>query len=126
VADDDQVLDAAIAAGEEVLHPTDRATEEDVTSQMQSMFERDRIMAYAFVVAMCVVLPFVLIALWQHMPNTGVKLVLLVSCAIVILYNVAAMVALVGNYRRDRDFVYRRDVAHLRERAALRAMRSGR
>ena len=43
-----------------------------------------------------------------------------------LVYNIASMLALVENYRRDRDFIYRRDVAHLRERAALRAARSGR
>ena len=36
------------------------------------------------------------------------------------------MIALVENYRRDRDFIYRRDVAHLRERDALRAATRGR
>jgi hypothetical protein len=36
------------------------------------------------------------------------------------------MLALLGNYARDRDFIYRRDVAHLRERAALRALRAKR
>jgi len=50
-----------------------------------------------------------------------VRVVLVVSCAIVLIYNVASMLALIRNYRRDRDFIYRRDVAHLRERAALRA-----
>ena len=93
---------------------------------MESMLSRDRIMAYGFVVAMIVVLPFILIAVWDNVPTTGIKVVLLASLAVVLLYNVASMVALVRNYRRDRDFVYRRDVAHLRERAALRAAKAGR
>jgi uncharacterized membrane protein len=116
----------AVAAAEDVLHPQDRKADEDVQAQMQSMLERDRLMAYGFVVALLIVLPFILIAVWNDMPSTAVKVVLLVSCAIVLLYNVASMVALVRNYRRDRDFIYRRDVAHLRERAALRAAKAGR
>ena len=121
-----EALDAAIAAGEEALHPHDRQTDADVQRQMESMFQRDRIMALGFVIAMIVVLPFVLIAVWKHSPSTGVQVVLAVSCAVVLVYNIASMFALINNYRRDRDFIYRRDVAHLRERAALRAARSGR
>jgi hypothetical protein len=126
MTDDERAEAAAIAAGEEVLQPHDRAADADVQAQMQSMLERDRLMAYGFVIALLIVLPFILIAIWDHVPSSGVKIVLLGSCAVVLLYNVASMLALVRNYRRDRDFVYRRDVAHLRERAALRAARSGR
>ena len=110
-----EALEAAIAAGEEALHPHDRETDADVQRQMESMFQRDRLMALGFV-----------IAVWNDSPSTGVQVVLVVSCAIVLVYNVASMLALINNYRRDRDFIYRRDVAHLRERAALRAARSGR
>jgi hypothetical protein len=121
-----EALDAAIAAGEEALHPHDRETDADVQRQMESMFQRDRRMAIVFVIAMIIVLPFVLIAVWNDSPSTGVQVVLVVSCAVVLVYNIASMFALIKNYRRDRDFIYRRDVAHLRERAALRAARSGR
>jgi hypothetical protein len=111
-----EVLDAAIAAGEEALNPHSREVEADVRREMASMFQRDRLMALGFVVAMIIVLPFCLIAVWNDMPSTGIRVVLIVSCAIV----------LVNNYWRDRDFIDRRDVAHLRERAALRAARSAR
>jgi hypothetical protein len=117
---------AAIAAGEEVLHPHDRATEESVREQMQSMFARDRLMAIGFVTAVLIIVPFVLIAVWGDIPSTGIKVVLVVACAVILSYNAAAIAALVSGFRRDRDFVYRRDVAHLRERDALRASRSGR
>jgi hypothetical protein len=126
MSDDDVTEAAAIAAAEEVLHPHDRGVDAEVQRQMESMLSRDRIMAYGFVVAMLVVLPFILIAVWDNVPTTGIKVVLVAACAVVLLYNVASMVALVRNYRRDRDFIYRRDVAHLRERAALRAGRAGR
>jgi len=114
-------LEAAVAAGEETFNPHSRELEADVRRQMETMFKRDRLMALVFVVALLVVLPFLLIAVWGDVPSTGVRVVLVVSCAIVLIYNVASMLALIRNYRRDRDFIYRRDVAHLRERAALRA-----
>jgi hypothetical protein len=117
---------AAIAAGEEVLHPHDRATEESVREQMQSMFARDRLMALGFIVAVLIIVPFVLIAVWDHVPTGGIRVVLVVAAAVILTYNVASIAALISGFRRDRDFVYRRDVAHLRERDALRAARAGR
>src|SRR3954465_787110 len=100
---DDGMVDAAaeaaaIEAGEEVLHPHDRAVEEEVRAQMATMFSRDRLMAVAFVVAMLIVLPFVLIAIWDDVPSGGVKVVLIASCAVVLVYNVASILALVRNY----------------------------
>jgi hypothetical protein len=123
---DDVSEAAAIAAAEDVLHPHDLGADVDVRRQMQSMLERDRLMAYGFVIAMLVVLPFILIVIWDDVPSDSIRVVLVAACAVVLVYNVASMVALVRNYRRDRDFVYRRDVAHLRERDALRAARAGR
>jgi hypothetical protein len=110
----------AILAGEEVLRPHDRATEGAVQEQMEVLYRRDRWMAIASVVAMLVVLPFVYIALLDSMPGTGTKVVLAASCVVLLVYNVASMLALVRNYRRDKDFIYRRDVAHLRELATAR------
>lgn len=121
---DDAVLEEAIAAGEDVLDPHDQATEESVRREMRAMFLRDRWMAIACVVVLLIVLPFVYIALWNDMPDHATRIVLGVACAVLLIYNVASMMALVRNYRRDRDFIYRRDVAHLRElRVARRAAR---
>jgi archaellum biogenesis protein FlaJ (TadC family) len=110
----------AILAGEEVLRPQDRETEHAVQAQMDTMYQRDRWMAIASVVAMLIVLPYVYIALLDNMPGTGTKVVLAAACLVLLVYNVASMLALVRNYKRDKDFIYRRDVAHLRELATAR------
>jgi archaellum biogenesis protein FlaJ (TadC family) len=117
---DGPIEEEAILAGEEVLNPQDRETERAVQRQMDTMFQRDRWMAIASVVAMLVVLPFVYIALLNNMPGTATKVVLGASCLVLLVYNVASMLALVRNYRRDKDFIYRRDVAHLTELATAR------
>lgn len=124
---DEAVEAAAIAAGAEVLSPHDQATEQSVLRQINAMYQRDRWMAVALVVALLVVIPFIYIALWDFMPNAGTKVILFLSGALLLLYNVASMIALIRNYRRDRDFIYRRDVAHLRElRAARQALEAKR
>jgi hypothetical protein len=117
---DGPIEEEAILAGEEVLNPQDQETERSVQRQMETMFQRDRWMAIVSVVAMLVVLPFTYFAVLDNMPGTGVKVVLAVSCVVLLVYNVASMLALVRNYRRDKDFIYRRDVAHLSELATAR------
>jgi archaellum biogenesis protein FlaJ (TadC family) len=126
VEPDDAILEEAIAAGEEVLAPHDPATEASVRREMNAMFRRDRWMAIACVIALVIVLPFVYIALWNDMPGTATKVVLAASGVVLLVYNIASMVALVRNYARDRDFIYRRDVAHLRELKVARRASRGR
>jgi archaellum biogenesis protein FlaJ (TadC family) len=117
---DPEIEQEAILAGESVLNPADRAAERSIQAQMDTLYQRDRWMAIASVVAMLVVLPFVYVALLDNMPGSGTKVVLAASGLVLLIYNVASMLALVRNYRRDKDFIYRRDVAHLRELAVAR------
>jgi hypothetical protein len=123
---DPEIEHDAILAGEEVLHPHDAATEAEIVGQMDTMYRRDRWMAIGLVVVLLIVLPFVYIALWNSMPGAGVKVVLGAAGAVLLIYNVASMLALVRNYRRDKDFIYRRDIAHLRELRVARRDAKGR
>jgi hypothetical protein len=123
---DAAIEEIALAAGEEALHPHDAAGEERVRRQMEGMYTRDRAMAWAFIVALLVVVIFTFLALWNTMPSTGVRVVLLGAGGVLLLYNVASMVALIRNFADDRDFIYRRDVAHAREREALRGLKAER
>jgi hypothetical protein len=110
----------AIAAGEEVLSPHSRALEDSVQSQMAAMHKRDIAMAWTSIVALGLVLPFMYVALWDVMPDVATKVVLLVSGVLLLLYNIASMVTLIRGYRRDHDFIYRRDVAHVIELRAAK------
>ena len=125
--DEEAALPAeVIAAAEEVFEPHDDATEKSVLAQMESLHKRDLAMAIAFVVGLLVVLPFLIIVLWSVMPDAGTKVLLVVAVVVLLIYNVASMLALVRNYRRDKNFIYRRDVAHLRElRVARRLEKNG-
>jgi hypothetical protein len=125
--DEEAALPAeVVAAAESVFEPHDEAEEQRVLAQMTSLYQRDLAMASAFVVGLLVVLPFMVIALWSVMPDAGTKVLLVAAAAVLLTYNLASMLYLVRNYRRDKDFIYRRDVAHLRElRVARRLEKSG-
>ncbi len=115
-----------VAAAESVFEPQDDAAEMSVRAQMTSLYQRDLAMATVFVVGLLVVLPFMVIALWSVMPDAGTKVLLVAAALVLLIYNIASMLSLVRNYRRDKDFIYRRDVAHLRElKVAKRLEKSG-
>jgi hypothetical protein len=125
--DEEAALPAeVVAAAESVFEPGDHEAEQGVLAQITSLYQRDVAMATAFVVGLLVVLPFMVIALWSVMPDAGTKVLLVAAAAVLLTYNIASMLYLVRNYRRDKDFIYRRDVAHLRElRVARRLEKSG-
>jgi hypothetical protein len=116
-----------VAAAESVFEPHDDAEENSVLAQMDSLYRRDLAMATAFVVGLLIVLPFIVIVLWPVMPDSGTRALLVASGLVLLVYNLASMGYLVRNYQRDKNFIYRRDVAHLRElRVARRLEKSGR
>jgi hypothetical protein len=116
-----EILAEAVHAAEEALNPEDEATEAGVRRQMDSLYVRDRWMSLAFVAALLVVLPFIVISMWS-IAAPGTRAVIIIAGAVVAVYNVASMLKLVRTYHEDRDFIYRRDVAHLRELRAARRL----
>jgi type VI protein secretion system component VasK len=126
VNDDEAALPAeVVAAAEAVFEPHDDAEEASVVAEMNSLYRNDLTMAIAFVVGLVVVLPFIVVALWSVMPGTGTKALLIASGVVLLVYNLTSMLYLVRNYRRDKDFIYRRDVAHLRELRTARRLETG-
>jgi hypothetical protein len=124
--EDEEVLlpEEVIAAAEAVFSPEDEAAEASVVAEMNSMYRSDRLMAWTFVVLLLIVVPFVVIVLWNVMPDLATKILLVAASGVLLLYNIASMLALVRNYQRDKDFIYRRDVAHLRELKVARRLES--
>jgi hypothetical protein len=124
--EDEEALlpDEVIAAAEAVFSPEDEAAEASVVAEMNAMYRGDRLMAWTFVVLLLIVVPFIVIALWNVMPDLATKLLLVAASVVLLLYNIASMLALVRNYQRDKDFIYRRDVAHLRELKVARRLES--
>jgi hypothetical protein len=123
VNDDEATLPAEVAAAAEaVFEPHDAAEEASVVAEMDSLYRKDLTMAIAFVVGLVVVLPFIVVALWSVMPGAGTKVLLVAAGAVLLVYNLTSMLYLVRNYRRDKDFIYRRDVAHLRELRTVRRL----
>ncbi|MDE2445479.1 MAG: hypothetical protein KGO94_04815 [Alphaproteobacteria bacterium] len=79
------------------------------------MHKRDVMVAWAFVIGLWVAMIFVAIATWNLAPNGAARILLLIGGAIVLLFNTAAILAMLRHYREDRDFMYGLDIKFLDE-----------
>ena len=85
----------------------------DVTQRIEAMHKRDVLVAWAFVLALWLVIVLAAYATWTIAPNGTVRLLLLVGGATILLFNTAANLAMLKHYREDRDFMYGLDIRFL-------------
>lgn len=94
----------------------------DLTQRIEAMHKRDVIVAWAFVIGLWFAVIFVAMATWNIAPNSTARTVLLIGGAIVLVFNTAAIMAMLKHYREDRDFMYGLDIKFL---DAARARKGG-
>ena len=87
----------------------------DLQSRITAMHSRDVKIAWAFVVGLWFAIIFVAVTTWSLAPDGAARIVLLIGGAIVLVYNTAAIVAMLRHYREDRDFIYGLDIRFLDE-----------
>ena len=78
-----------------------------------AMHRRDVWIAWVFVLGLWFALFFVAIATWDLAPNGLARLMLLGAGAVILLFNTAAILAMLRHYREDRDFMYGLDLKFL-------------
>ena len=79
------------------------------------MNRRDVLVAWAFVAGLWFAMIFVAMATWFLAPSSGARTILLIAGAIILLFNTAAILAMLRHYREDRDFMYGLDIKFLDE-----------
>lgn len=89
--------------------------------RIPAMHRRDVTIAWAFVLGLWLAMAFVLWATWDIAPSGAARTVLIVGGVVVLVFNTAAIVAMLAHYREDRDFIYGLDLKFL---DALRGSRS--
>ena len=92
----------------------------DLNQRIEAMHRRDVQIAWTFVIGLWLSVIFVALATWNLAPNGGARLLLLIAGAIVLLFNTAAIMAMLRHYREDRDFMYGLDIKFLDEARAAR------
>jgi hypothetical protein len=93
----------------------------DNTTRIEAMHKRDVQVAWAFVVGLWLAMIFVAYATWDLAPDGAARMLLLVGGAIVLIFNTAAILAMLKHYREDRDFMYGLDIKFLDEASARKS-----
>lgn len=87
----------------------------DLNQRIEAMHRRDVLVAWAFVIGLWFAIIFVALATWDLAPTSGARTLLLIGGAIVLIFNTAAILAMLKHYREDRDFMYGLDIKFLDE-----------
>jgi hypothetical protein len=82
----------------------------DLNQRIRAMHKRDVSIAWAFVIGLWFSIFFVSIATWHLAPNGTARLMLLGAGFLILLFNTAAILAMLRHYREDRDFMYGLDI----------------
>ena len=81
--------------------------------RVAAMHRRDVWVAWVFVLGLWVAMFFVAIATWDLAPNAVARLLLLGAGVVILVFNTAAILAMLRHYREDRDFMYGLDITFL-------------
>jgi hypothetical protein len=92
----------------------------DLNQRIEAMYQGDRRGAWLFVLALWVTIIFVLVMSWPYIPDTGVRVVVLIAAVVLLIFNTASVGAMLRHYAEDKKFIYSLDIKHLDE------MRKGR
>ena len=87
----------------------------DMSARIQAMHKRDVLVAWAFVIGLWLAVIFVALATWSLAPSSTARTILLIGGGTVLVFNTAAIVAMLRHYREDRDFMYGLDIKFLDE-----------
>nr|WP_241188397.1 hypothetical protein [Pseudohalocynthiibacter aestuariivivens] len=85
----------------------------DLSKRIESMHKRDVTIAWAFVIGLWVAISFIAYATWSLAPSSAARTMLLIGGGTLLLFNTAAILAMLRHYREDRDFMYGLDIKFL-------------
>lgn len=84
------------------------------------MHRNDTRVAWIFVVGLWLAIIFVAFATWNLAPNPTARVLLLIAGVVILVFNTAAIMAMLRHYREDRDFMYGLDIKFLDAARAAR------
>ncbi|MET0576709.1 MAG: hypothetical protein ABWZ83_12735 [Mesorhizobium sp.] len=100
--------------------PSQHAGSTTLDERIDKMHGRDRLGAIAFVAALWITILFALLVVWPHITVPGIRMILVAAGALVLVFNTAAIVAMLRHYGHDKHFIYGLDLKHLDEMRSRR------
>jgi hypothetical protein len=86
---------------------------QNLNARIEAMYRSDVRGAWLLVALLWIVVLFVLAMSWPHIPDSGIRVVVLVAAAAVLIFNTASIRAMVKHYAEDKHFIYGLDIQHL-------------
>jgi len=84
----------------------------DLKQRIDALYRSDVRGSVLLIVALWVTVLFVLIMTWPIIPDQGIKVVVAIAAAAVLIFNTAAIIAMVRHYQEDKEFIYGLDIKH--------------
>ena len=85
----------------------------DIKTRMNNMYQRDCWLAWFDVALLWATVIFVLFAILGIVEDSNIRLVLYISCTVLLLFNTASVFAMTKHLKEDKDFIYGLDIQHL-------------
>jgi hypothetical protein len=84
----------------------------DLKQRIDALYRSDVLGSVLLIVALWATVIFVLVMTWPYIPDQGIRIVVAIAAIAVLIFNTAAVVAMVSHYRDDKDFIYGLDIKH--------------
>ena len=82
----------------------------DLQRRIEALYRSDVRGSALLIVCLWATILFVLIMTWPYIPDSGIKIVVAIAAAAVLIFNTAAILAMINHYKEDKDFIYSLDI----------------
>jgi hypothetical protein len=82
----------------------------DLQQRIEALYRSDVRGSVLLIVCLWATILFVLLMTWTYIPDGGIKLVVAIAAAAVLIFNTAAILAMLNHYKEDKDFIYGLDI----------------
>jgi hypothetical protein len=84
-------------------------------TRIDRMHSRDRAGLIIFVTVLWCTMLFALVTIWPYIAVPAIRIILATACGLVLVFNTAAILAMLRHYQEDKHFIYGLDLKHLDE-----------
>ena len=84
----------------------------DMQQRIEALYRSDVRGSIVLIVCLWAAVLFVLVMTWPYIPDQGIKVVVTVAAAAVLVFNTAAILAMVNHYKGDKEFIYGLDIKY--------------
>ena len=94
---------------------TEMAVDASLSARIDRMHARDRLGLIIFVIVLWLTMLFALFTIWPFISEPLLRVILTTFCGLVLIFNTAAVIAMLRHYSEDKQFIYGLDLKHLDE-----------